>query len=48
MDTTHKGRHRRWAAGRIYAKKGLGAAISATIASLIKLGWEYVRREHGL
>ncbi|NUS86112.1 MAG: hypothetical protein HOY75_26165 [Streptomyces sp.] len=31
-----------------YAKKGLGIALGATISSLVKLGWEHVRREYGL
>ncbi|MDT0543080.1 MULTISPECIES: hypothetical protein [Streptomyces] len=31
-----------------YAKKGLGIAFGATISSLVKLGWEHVRREYGL
>ncbi|MES4902872.1 MULTISPECIES: hypothetical protein [unclassified Streptomyces] len=31
-----------------YAKKGAGIAFGATISSLVKLGWEHVRREYGL
>ncbi|MBL1100740.1 hypothetical protein [Streptomyces coffeae] len=47
MKKTRENRRRHWTASRTYAKKGVRVAFGATIASLVRLGWEHVRREHG-